>query len=196
MRRAGSEELAGRRERHDLELVRLEELAESLRELAHEARIFLVGAVLEMHLEALGHECEVGLRLERLVRMTKSLVQNIEAPTQANVLDRRLIDGATDQALAQETRLDIDHSLPVATARGGAPVVNDVRWEHADRRAPRATVTAVEVVSNLTVVDDEDRPRVMRVRRIRVLVKLSVEHLADAGHRRPPGPNPFCRDGS
>jgi hypothetical protein len=52
----------------------------------------------------------------------------------------------------------------------------------------------VEVVPDLTVVDDEDRPGVMRVRRVGVLVKLGVQHLADAGHRRPPGPNLLRRN--
>ena len=101
MRRARSEALAGRGKCHDLELVRVEELAQSFRELARQARTFLVGVPLEMHPDALGHEGHVRLGLERLVGVTEPLVQNVEAMTQAHVLDRRLVDGAADQALAQ-----------------------------------------------------------------------------------------------
>ena len=54
----------------------------------------------------------------------------------------------------------------------------------------------VEVVADLTVVDDEDRPRVVRVRRVGVVVKLGVQHLADAGYRRPPRPNSLGRHGA
>ena len=81
MRRARSEELAGRRKCHDLELVRVEELAQSFRELAHAAWITLVGPILEVRPEAFGHEREVGLGLERVVGVTKSLVQNVQTTT-------------------------------------------------------------------------------------------------------------------
>ena len=174
MRRAGSEELAGRGERHRLERVGFEEVAQPLRELAHAAGILLVGVILEMRPEALRDEGEVGLGLERVVGVPKSLVQDVEATTQADVLDRRLVDGAADQALAQQARLEVEHPLAVAATRRRAPVVNDVRREHADHRAPRATMVAVEVVADLAVVDDEDRPRVVRVRRVRVLEELGV----------------------
>ena len=54
-----------------------------------------------MQPDALGDEGKVRLGLECLVGMTESFVQNVEATTQAHVLDRRLVDGAADQALAQ-----------------------------------------------------------------------------------------------
>jgi hypothetical protein len=81
MCRAGSEELAGGGKCHHLELVRVEEFAQSLRELAHSAWIIFVGAILEMLPEAFDHEREMGLGLECVVGMTKSLVQNVEATT-------------------------------------------------------------------------------------------------------------------
>ena len=98
MRRAGSEELAGRSKRHGLGRVGVEKIAQPFGELARPARIFLVGVTLEMRPEALGDEDKVGLGLECVVGVTKSFVQNVEATTQAHVLDRRLVDGATDQA--------------------------------------------------------------------------------------------------
>jgi hypothetical protein len=55
-------------------------------------------------------------------------------------------------------------------------------------------MVTVEVVSDLAVIDHEDRPRVVRVRRVRMVVKLGVQHLADPRHRRPPGTNSLGRD--
>lgn len=86
MRRAGSEELAGRSERHRLERVGVEQVAQPLSELVHAARILLIGVILEMRPEALRDEGEVRLGLECLVGVTKPLVQNVEATTQSNVL--------------------------------------------------------------------------------------------------------------
>ena len=73
MRGAGSDELAGRSERHRLERMRFEEVTQPFGELAGAAGIFLLGVTLEMRPDALGDEGKVGLRLERLVGVTKSL---------------------------------------------------------------------------------------------------------------------------
>jgi hypothetical protein len=81
MRRACPEELAGCRECHDLELVRVEELAQSFRELADATWITLVGPILEMHPQAFDHERKVGFSLECLVGMPESLVQTVQATT-------------------------------------------------------------------------------------------------------------------
>ena len=65
--------------------------------------------------------------------------------------------------------------------------MNDVRRQHADHRAARAAMVPVEVVPDLPFVDDEHVPRVVRMWRVRVLVELGVQHLADPRYRRPPG---------
>ena len=194
MRRARFEALAGRRQRHGLKRVGLEKVAQPFGELARAAGIFLVGSILEVRPQAFGHEHKVGLRLQRGVGMTKPFVQNVEATAKRSILDARLVDRATDQALTQNARLEVENSLPVAATGCRAAVVNDLRRKHADRRTTCAPMLAIEVVADLAVVDDEDRPGVVRMRRVGVLVKLGVQHLADAGHRRPPGPNLLRRN--
>ena len=81
MCRARSEDVAGRRKCHDLELVAVEEFTQAFRELAHAAWITLVDPILEVHPEAFDHECEVGLSLECIVGMSESLVQNVQTTT-------------------------------------------------------------------------------------------------------------------
>jgi hypothetical protein len=192
---AGSEDLAGGGKRHSLGRLCFEEVTQPLGDLVDTAGIVLVALIGEVRPQSLCDECEVGLRLERLIGVTRRFVQNVEVTAQRSILDARLVDGATDQFLAQDARLQVDDALAVATTGRGAAVVNDVRWEHSDRRTPGAPTVPVEVVPDLTVVDDEDRPGVMRVRRVGMLVKLGVQHLADARHRRPPGLN-LLRPGS
>jgi hypothetical protein len=71
--------------------------------------------------------------------------------------------------------------------------VNDVRWKHADHRAARAAMVPVEVVPDLPFVDHEHVPRVMRMRRVRMLVKLGMQDLGDPRYRRLPGVDSFGR---
>ena len=149
-----------------------------------------------MRPDALGNEGQMGLCLERLVGVTKSPVQGIEVTAEPYVFYRGFVDCGADQVLSQQARVEIEHALAIAATRRGTPVVNDMRWKHADRRAARTAMVPVEVVSDLTVIDDEDRPRVMRVGRVGVVLKLGVQHLADAGYRRPPRPNSLGGDGA
>jgi hypothetical protein len=194
MRRARFEALAGRRQRHGLKRVGLEKVAQPFGELAHAAGILLVDSILEVRPQAFGHEHKVGLRLQRGVGMTKAFMQSVKATAQWSILDAWLVDRTTDQALTQNARLEVENSLPVATTGCRAAVVNDLRRKHADSRATCAPMLTIEVIADLAVVDDEDRPGVVRVRRVGMLVKLGVQHLADAGYRRPPGPNLLRRN--
>jgi len=192
MRRACPETLAGSGKRHTVERVRLEEVAKPLSELV-DAPGILGKTSVEMRPQALHDESQVSFGFECIVRVTKSPVQEVQATAQSNVLQARLVDGTSDQALAQHTRIEIQHPLAVAATRGRSPVVNDVRWKYADRRAARAAVVPVKVVPDLPFVDDEHVPRVVGMRRIRVLVELGVQHLADPRHRRPPGVDSLSR---
>jgi hypothetical protein len=91
---AGSEDLAGRGKRHSLGLVCFEQVAQPLGDLIDTAGIVLVALIGEVRTQALGDECKVGLRLERLIGVTNRFVQNVEATAQRNILDARLVDGA------------------------------------------------------------------------------------------------------
>src|SRR5580765_5609957 len=67
-----------------------------------------------------------------------------------------------------------------------------MRREERDPSAHGAAVTGVQVVADRAFVDDEHRPRVVRVWRIHVVDEPCVEDLVDAGHRRLPRANPLA----
>jgi threonine/homoserine/homoserine lactone efflux protein len=54
-------------------------------------------------------------------------------------------------------------------------------------------MTPVEVIADLSLVDDEERPGVVGVGWIGVLEELGVEDLSDAGYGRPPRANVLTR---
>ena len=62
-----------------------------------------------------------------------------------------------------------------------------------DHRRLGSRALAVQVVADRAVVDDEQRPRVVGVRRVGVVGEPRVEHLADARDRRLPGPDRAAR---
>lgn len=57
----------------------------------------------------------------------------------------------------------------------------------------RAAVPGLEVVLDRAFIDDEHRPRIVRVRRIRVIDEPRVEDLLNAGNRRLPCADPLVR---
>ena len=193
---AGSEDLAGRSERHRLERV----LPRVGRAAVRRARSTRPGS--SSSADPRGASCrrsatnaQMGLRLERLSRDDEAAsCRTWRRRRSRSILDARLVDCGTDQVLS-----------PARSSRGRARACDSHDWLRGARRerravearrpsnGPRTPMVPVEVVPDLTVVDDEDRPGVMRVRRVGVLVKLGVQHLADAGYRRPPRPNSLRR---
>ena len=65
--------------------------------------------------------------------------------------------------------------------------MHDMRREDRDHRRQRAVGSPVKVIADRAVVDEEQRPRVVRMRLDSMLAERRVEHLADARHARLPG---------
>ena len=89
---------------------------------------------------------------------------------------------------SSDVGVEVEHALAEAV-RGGRPAgVRDVRRQQRDRGAQRAVLVAVEVVADRALVDDQQRPGVVRVHRVGVVGEPGVEDLDDARHRRAPRP--------
>jgi threonine/homoserine/homoserine lactone efflux protein len=127
-----------------------------------------------------------------LVGVPEDPVERAELPNEARVLDGRIVDRPPDQALVQEFVSEVEDALSEPGTRGGSPVVDDVRRQERDPGAVGASVPGLEVVPDRALVDDEHRPRVVRMWRIHVVDESGVEDLVDARHPRLPCANPFA----
>jgi hypothetical protein len=65
--------------------------------------------------------------------------------------------------------------------------MDDAWREQRDRRSIGQPLVPTEVVADCAVVDDEQRPDVVGVRRVCMLGEPGVQDLTDARHRRLPG---------
>ena len=65
--------------------------------------------------------------------------------------------------------------------------MSDVWWQQPDHRPVGTALPSTQVVADGSVVDDEQRPRVVRVQGVRVLDEPRMQDLADPRHGRLPG---------
>jgi threonine/homoserine/homoserine lactone efflux protein len=129
---------------------------------------------------------------EGLVGITEDPVERAELPNEPGVLDGGIVDRPPDQALVEEVGAEVEDALSEPGTRGGPPVVDDVRRQERDPGAVGASMPGLEVVPDRALVDDEHRPRVVRMWRIHVVDEAGVEDLVDARHPRLPRANPFA----
>lgn len=145
----------------------------------------------EMPSEPRAHERKPGLGLERFVSIREHAMKRLDVSDDRAVLDVRFVDGPADQSLVEHVGSDVQDALAVSVAACSTSVVHHVRWKERHPRARRAAVSSLEVVADRALVDDEHGPRVVRVRRIRMVDESRVEHLVDAGHGRLPCVDPL-----
>ena len=183
------------RQRELLEAMFVEEVSEVGRDLVIGSFDGRDGPIPEALQESPRHAGKDLLGLQRFIRVLQHEVELMESPTERRVLDVGVVDGSADQAFVQNIVLHVEDALTESLARGGPSVVHHVRRQ--DRyRCPRgAAVLGFEVVSDRALVDDEQRPCVVRVPRIRVIDELRVEDLVDAGHGRLPCADPLAGHG-
>lgn len=186
LRRAGSQLPCEGGHRHRFERVGVEERADLLGEVKATTRGQPRRRVAQTRADALGDECQAGLRFEDVVEAAQRGVECRDPPVEGAVRDDREVHRRADQVFAEHARVEVEHTLLEATASRRSPVVDYVRRKDRDHRWLRAALTAVEVVADRAVVDDEDRPGVVGVRRIRVVREPSVQHLSDPRDGRLP----------
>jgi hypothetical protein len=68
--------------------------------------------------------------------------------------------------------------------------VRDPRRQQGDGAVPGTVLVPVQVIPDHAVVDDQQRPRLVRVHGIDVAGHVRVEDLGDTGNLRSPGPDP------
>ncbi len=146
------------------------------------------GAV-EVAPDPLDHERESALGFQGVVGAVEQPVYGVDRLAQRRVGEVGAVDRGADQVLADHAGVEVDDPLAEPAAGGGPAVVHHVRRQDGDLLAPGAVRLAVEVVADRPVVHDQQRPGVVGVGRVDVLGEAGVEHLADPGHGRLPGPD-------
>jgi hypothetical protein len=143
--------------------------------------------------ELRGDECEDRLGLEGVAGIAEGTVQRPEPSDEPRIEDVRFVDGRADQMLAEDLGPDVGHALAVPGPRARSAVVHDVGRQERDLRSLHATVSSFEVVRDRSLVDREDGPGVVRVRRVGVVDEPGVEDLVDPGHFGLPRAHPLRR---
>lgn len=192
MRRGHVEDALGLPQRQGLEPMLVEEVTKVCRDQVRRSVRLLCGAISEVVPESGYDDAQHGLGRERFGRIAQHAVECMHVPNERRVLDVGLVDGPADQPFIQDVGAEVEHALVEPLGAGGSAVVHDVRREDRDPRPCRAAMRGIEVVPDRALVDDEHRPRVVGVRRIRVVHESGMEHLVDAGNRRLPGADPFA----
>lgn len=141
----------------------------------------------EMVVHPVTNEGETALGLECVRWMSQCHMQLVDTSAQQRILEVRLVDGGSYQLLAQHPRVEIQHALAEAVLRSRSAVMRHVRRQQGHRGARRTMSMLLEVEADRSVIDDQQRPRVMCVRWVGVVNVASVEHLGDAGYRGAPG---------
>jgi hypothetical protein len=144
----------------------------------------------QMAAQPFGDEGQPVLRLEFLAWLIECQVQLVNALAQQRIGEHGLADGPPDQALRQLREVQVEHPLAEASGRGGPPVVRDLRGQERDELTQGAMLVPVQVVPDHPVVDDQQRPRFVRVHGVDVAGHARVEDLDDAGDIRPPRSQP------
>jgi threonine/homoserine/homoserine lactone efflux protein len=119
----------------------------------------------------------------------------MESLKERGVLDIGVVHRSADQAFVQDLGPHIEHALAESVAGRGPPVVHHVRRQDRYPGAGCSAVLGLEVVCDRALVDDEQRPCVVRVRWVRVIDEPRVEDLVDAGNGRLPCTDPLASHG-
>jgi hypothetical protein len=109
-------------------------------------------------------------------------VQLVEPAVEQVVEQGRLVDHPAGQGRVDDVGFEVEHPLPEAVRGGGAAGVGDVGRQQQDGARRGAVLVPVQVVADHTVVDDHQRPRVVRVGRVDVVGEARVEGLGDPGY--------------
>jgi threonine/homoserine/homoserine lactone efflux protein len=185
--RPGADRSGGRGDRDRLEQVRVEMGAQALGEIRPDDRSIVGGRLAEHMADPLGHERQTRLGLEEVVRAGERVVNCGHGVPERGIGQDGTIDRTADQVLAEQARLEVEHPFPEPRARRSPAIVDDVRRKHRHPGPTGGPGPTVELVDDCPVVDDEDRPDVVRVRRVGVRRERRVEDLPDPGDRRLPG---------
>lgn len=113
--------------------------------------------------ELLGDERQADFGLELLARLLEHAVQLADAMPQHRVTQQGLPGCRAGQARGQLGQVEVHDPLAKAGGRSGPSVMGNVRWQQRDRLAQGTVLVAVQVVPDDSAVNDQQRPRFVRV---------------------------------
>ena len=183
------------RQRELLEATFVEEISEIGRDLVVGSFDNVVGPVPEALQEPRRHPGEDLLSLERLIRVSQRAMERTESSKERSVLDVGIVDGSADQAFVEHLGSHVEHALAKPGSGGGSSVVHDVRRQDRHAGAGGAAMPGLEVVPDCPLVNDEQRPCVVRMRWVRVIDEPRVKDLVNTGDGRLPCADPLAGHG-
>lgn len=125
-------------------------------------------------------------------RIGQRRVDAVDGGDDGRTKQRGGLGGGIDGGLGQPLGLEVEDALaerPIRFRR--ASVVGHLRRQQGDAGGSRQVVVPVEIVGHGTVVDEQDRPRVMRMSRVGMMLETGVEDLLHQGHLRVPRADPI-----
>lgn len=179
-------------QRQRLEPMLVEEVAQIGRNEVRRSADVVDGSIPEMVSEPGPKDGQHDLGREWLPRLLQHAVERMESPDERGILDVGIVDGPADQPFIQDIDAEVQDTLAEPLGTGCPAIVHDVRREDRHLRPGCTAMRGLEVVPDRPLVDDEHRPRVVGVRRIRMVHESCVEHLVDTGDRRLPRADPFA----
>ena len=121
--------------------------------------------------------------------LEEQVVEVVDGREQPSIGPHRSINSMADQIGIEHLSVKVRDTLTEAASCRSAAVVHDTRRQQRDCAGRCLVCAPVEVKTNPTVINHEKRPAVVHMGWVSMLDELSVKHLANPGHRWPPGTN-------
>lgn len=159
-----------------------------------EADIFHRGAQpdppVQVVTQPFGYQRQAALCFQLVSGMLQHLMQLVHTQPQLGIVQSRAVHGQPHQFPGQLRGIQIQDTLTKTVRGEETAVVWDMRREQSDRVVHHIVLVATQVVPHNPVVNDQQRPGLVRVHRIDVVGDLGVKHLSHARNFRAPGSNP------
>ncbi len=112
-----------------------------------------------------------------------------DALPQQRVKQHGLVNCPADEARGKVRQIEVDDPLTEAGRGRGTPVVRDLRRKQCHCLMQDAVLVPVQVIADHSVIDDQQRPRLVRVHGVHMARHVRVEDLGDTGNLRSPCPD-------
>jgi len=143
--------------------------------------------IAQMPDKAFGDECEPALGLQLVAGPLERPVQLMNTVAQRRIVQHRAVDRRADEACVDLSGIQVEDPLAKTFGRHRAAVVRNMRGKQRHHGTGRTVLVPVQVVAHDALIDDQQRPGVMRVHGIGVIGEAGVEDLFDSFDLRTPG---------
>ncbi len=136
--------------------------------------------------EPVTDERESALRLQLVTGARECQMEPVHPVPQLRIVQNRAVDRAPDEVHVDLRGVQVQDALAETVGRDRVTVVRDVRRQECHHGTWRTVFMAVQVVADHALVDEEQRPGIVRVHGVGVVGEAGVEDLVDPLHPRTP----------